>query len=163
MPDRVFSSSDGRFGVRIGQRHLRRLLACCTTALPNETGGILVGHYTPAYDCGLVTSVSGPPGDSAAGRTWFQRGVQGLQGWLEKLWPKKDYYLGEWHFHPHAAAEPSETDISQLAAIAASAEYHCPEPLLLILGGDPRAAWHLRAFVVPRGHALIELPETPQG
>jgi hypothetical protein len=76
---------------------------------------------------------------------------------LEKLWPKKDYYLGEWHFHPHAAAEPSGTDIGQMIEISTSTKYRCPEPLLLILGGDPNGSWHIRVFVFPRGATLLEL------
>jgi integrative and conjugative element protein (TIGR02256 family) len=157
MPDRLFWTEDRRFGLRLGRRETRRMLACCKKAIRNETGGILVGHYTKAHDCAIVTRISGPPLDSAAGTTWFQRGVQGLQRWLEKVWPKKDYYLGEWHFHPFAAAQPSQTDIKQLTEISASVGYHCPEPILLILGGDPSGEWHVRVFVFPRGSQFVEL------
>jgi integrative and conjugative element protein (TIGR02256 family) len=159
MNDRLFYSSDRRFGLRIPDREVARILKFCRTAVPRETGGVFVGAYTPAHDCAVVFEASAAPVDSSAGPTWFRRGVDGLHRWLRRLWSSRKYYLGEWHFHPHAAPNPSSTDIEQLRAIADSSSYSCPEPLLLILGGDPDASYALRAFVYPQGKELIELSE----
>ncbi|HKH36596.1 MAG TPA: Mov34/MPN/PAD-1 family protein [Rubrobacter sp.] len=59
-----------------------------------------------------------------------------MQRWLDGLWRrrKRRYYLGEWHFHPGGAAEPSPTDTEQMAKIMHSASYKCPEPVPLLVG-----------------------------
>ncbi|WP_081436816.1 Mov34/MPN/PAD-1 family protein [Myxococcus xanthus] len=151
-------SEDARFRVRIPAATVSRLLYLCRVAGRLETGGILVGRYSDALDCALVSAASGPPPDSKRGPTWFQRGTRGLQAWLERRWASRgDHYLGEWHFHPHAEPTPSATDLRQLDAIALSTQYRCPEPLLLIVGGDPRDAWSLSGHVVPRSGLPIQL------
>lgn len=153
-----FWSEDRRFGLRVDAEHLQRLLAFCREAGSRETGGILLGIYSEPHDMAVVTEVSGPPPDSARGRTWFRRGVQGLQDRINVLWKdKRHFYLGEWHFHPGAAPNPSPDDIAQMREIAASPRYTCPEPDLLIIGGDPLGGWVPRAFVFPRGTPPVEL------
>lgn len=123
-----------------------------------ETGGIFVGEYSEEGDCALVAAVSGAPADSRAGRAWFYRGVRGLQVWLDRLWHReRKYFLGEWHFHPYAEPTPSGTDKRQLTEIAKASSYHCQEPILVIIGGDPKGEWRIRSFVFPRDHAFVEL------
>jgi len=169
MPDNEYWSRDQRFGMALPERELARMVGFCKRAKGKETGGILVGSYSEKHDCALVGSVSKAPRDSQAGPTWFRRGVSGLQRWLSKLWKSKTYYLGEWHFHPFAAPDPSGTDISEMVGVSKDDRCKCPEPVLVILGGNPAADWQLRAFVFPRGQARVELfpapgdsPATPQ-
>ena len=153
-----FRSADGRFGLTVAPVVLGRILRACRRAGPVETGGVLVGRYTPTHDRAVVTAVSAMPGDSRRGRTWFARGVRGLQGWLDRAWRERGtYYLGEWHFHPLAPPAPSPTDIAQMVAFAEAEGYHCPEPVLLIIGGDPRANWQATAQVFPRECEPVEL------
>ena len=152
-----FRSEDGKFALRLGATQVEVLLEQCRSAGACETGGILAGHYTRNLSVAEVTEVSGPPADSRAGRTWFARGVRGVGEWLGKLWKKKQYYLGEWHYHPSAAPDPSGTDIEQMRLIASSPGYRCPEPLMLIVGGDGVRGFRYRAFVSPRGRVLKEL------
>lgn len=152
-----FRSQDGKFALRFGSAQVEAILERCRSAGVCETGGILAGHYTRNLSVPEVTEVSGPPADSRAGHTWFARGVRGVGGWLGKLWKKKQYYLGEWHFHPFAAPDPSTRDIDQMREIASSPGYHCPEPLMLIVGGDGVRGFRYRAFVSPRGGVLEEL------
>jgi hypothetical protein len=85
--------------------------------------------------------------------------VSGVERWLAKLWsaPQRTYYLGEWHFHPYASPEASATDAAQMRTIATSAGYRCPEPLLLVLGGDPNGDWKLRAYVFPAGSTMVTM------
>ena len=98
--------------------------------------------------------------DSRSGRTWFVRGIRGLQKTIDRLWTRQhEYYLGEWHFHPGGAPDPSQTDIEQVQEIAYSEQYHCPEPVLLIIGGEPSGKWSARSFVFPRHRAYTELLE----
>ncbi|WP_420714962.1 Mov34/MPN/PAD-1 family protein [Corallococcus sp. bb12-1] len=153
-----FRSEDACFQAHLTGDVLRKLLELCRASERHETGGILVGRYSEALDCAQVRRVSDPPSDSARGRTWFERGTQGLQAWIDRCWSSdRDHYLGEWHFHPFAAPTPSGPDIRQLKAIAHAPGYGCPEPLLLIVGGDPAGAWSISVHVVPRGAEAVAL------
>lgn len=162
MNDREFWSSDRRFGLRIPAKEVERMVRLCKKAKGNETGGVIAGSYSDDQRCANVTSISEAPPDSKAGGTWFSRGVQGVQRWLDGFWRTKAYYVGEWHFHPFAAPDPSGTDISEMQDIAVTDSFKCPEPVLIILGGDPNGAWRLRAFVFPRGRNYLELAEVQQ-
>lgn len=131
-----FWSSDKRFGVRLNLYHLARMILKCQQSYPNETGGILVGFYNTKLDCAEIAYVFFETPDSKKGRTWFIRGIFGLQNKLDKLWlHKKVYYLGEWHFHPNGTANPSQVDVNQMFNISSSSKIHCPEPILLIFAG----------------------------
>ncbi|MFP5286181.1 MAG: Mov34/MPN/PAD-1 family protein, partial [Thermoanaerobaculia bacterium] len=134
------------------KEQLRDMLAFCRSASHSETGGLLIGRYSEPRDLAKVSVVTGPTRDSAGGRTWFQRGVAGLQDLLLHHWSRRnEYYLGEWHSHPWASPTPSGTDGIQMMGIASSKAYRCPEPVLLIVGGDPWGRWTLHARVYRRG------------
>jgi len=133
------------------------MLIACKDAGTHETGGIIVGYYNENLDCAIVIDVSLPPLDSKFGRFLFYRGVNRLQSWLETLWKRKEYYLGEWHFHPFASAKPSLKDKIQMEKIAKSKKYGCPEPVLLVLGGDPQKNWIINAYICDKGKSFIEL------
>src|SRR5262249_3629493 len=89
----------------------------------------------------------------------FERGVDGLAAWLATLWraPRKTYYLGEWHYHPHASPDASPQDRAQMITFSRNLAYACPEPLLVIVGGDPDGAWDARAYVFPVREGCISL------
>lgn len=158
MPALDFWSDDRSFGLHVGEAQLRNILWLCNRSGIYETGGILAGHYTDAHDCAVVTAISGPTADSYSGRTTFYRGTHGLQQWLDHLWRSEGhYYLGEWHYHPSAPARPSLTDMRQIRVIGGAPQYSCPEPVLLIIGGDIACIWEARAFVCPRVDDVIEL------
>jgi len=158
MPDLNFCSLDRRFGLSVPSRVVDGILSVCGPAGPSETGGVLVGHYSKRHDCALVTSFSGPPSDSKAGPTWFERGVTGIGTWLKSLWIKQaDYYLGEWHFHPGGAPVMSPRDIEEMSSISRSRIYKCPEPVLLIIGGIVPDKWHPGAYVFPKSGTYLEL------
>lgn len=158
MADLELWASDRRFGLKIPDAVVQHMLKQCQRAYPFETGGIFVGYYSDTCDCAVVTAASKAPRDSRSGRTWFERGVQGMQRWLDRLWQKhRHYYLGEWHFHPGAAPQPSPTDRDQMQRIAASHQYHCPEPVLLIIGGNPPHHWTSAAYVFVRHARPISL------
>ncbi len=154
-----FRSEDGRFGLTLEPRHVRALLRLAQRAGRQETGGVLAGYYSDALDCAHVTRVSPPPRDSKAGGARFERGTAGLRQWLQRLWtgPRMAYYLGEWHFHPHASPEPSAQDCAQMFALAENEIARCPEPILLIIGGDPHGEWQVRALVFLRGRQQVRL------
>jgi integrative and conjugative element protein (TIGR02256 family) len=156
-------SPDRRFGIHLPRRYLRILLEYAAKDYPKETGGILLGSYTPSLELAVVTEVTGPPDDSRKGRFGFWRGVRGLQSLVGRLWKERQYYLGEWHVHPDGPPVPSGTDEEQMRAIAESPVYQCPEPLLLILGytREPRnERWSAGLYVFPRGMRPVALTAT---
>jgi integrative and conjugative element protein (TIGR02256 family) len=151
-------SQNGRFGLRMGATQTNALLDACASAGSHETGGLLIGTYSERHECAIVTLVSGPAPDSRSGPTWFHRGTRGVQHLLDRYWRRRTgFYLGEWHFHPHAAPMPSSVDHRSMGRIARSPLYNCPEPVLLILGGDPRGTWSVSALVCPRDADPIPL------
>jgi len=157
-----FRSEDGRFGLTVPERALADLRRFCEAAQAVETGGILVGFYTPSGDSAVVTRVTGPPMDSKAGSTWFQRGTDAVNEQLVGFWGKGEFYLGEWHFHPDGAPPvPSDQDCKQLQEIAASKQYHCPEPILAVASLLTKGDLSLAAFVFPRRRTRMALSELP--
>jgi integrative and conjugative element protein (TIGR02256 family) len=152
----LFRSGDRKLGVLVNTADVATLLRICADAADLETGGVLVGRYAADGETAVVTTIGKPPDDSRAGRTWFERGVRGVASWLAELWSRRErtYYLGEWHFHPQAAPTASNDDKRQLLSISRNAAYKCPEPVMLIIGGDPRGDWSARAYVTAGGRFL---------
>ncbi|WP_371827342.1 Mov34/MPN/PAD-1 family protein [Deinococcus sp. QL22] len=137
---------------------VRTLLRLCTAALPNETGGILAGHYTARHEMAHVRAVLPAPADSLIGRSTFERGTTGTRAWLDQLWRERGlYYLGEWHSHPHASPDPSPQDRQTMRNKSLIQAYACPEPLLLIIGGDPQGQWQAATWVFPQWEPNVEL------
>lgn len=162
MGDFVSWSGDGEFGLRISSAKLSAVIQACRRAEGSETGGILIGHYTPLFDCAIITEITGPTEDSKSGRNWFFRGIKGLQPLLVSLWSNShEYYMGEWHFHPGGKASPSAADTKQMKEIATSEGYQCPEPILLILAGDREL--DVKAYVYPKGTEAIQVEPPIRG
>ncbi len=153
-------TSDCMYSLAIGAEVLNLLYSMCVKAGHFETGGVLIGRYSPDLTTALVLEATLPPSDSRRGTSWFNRGIAGLHEMLDRRWHSKNrsYYVGEWHFHPAAYVEPSEKDFAQMYRICSDPKYRCPEPVLLILGrqsiGQERS---VRAFVFPRGERYAEL------
>ena len=75
-------------------------------ALPNETGGVLIGRLDRQRQVVYVTDVWKSPDDSYATRTGFSRGLAGLENriaMMEKDTNEYLHYVGEWHSHPPSA------------------------------------------------------------
>jgi integrative and conjugative element protein (TIGR02256 family) len=133
-----FWSTDFQFGLKMRHSQINKIAGICKSICGKEIGGILTGYYTHNLDCAVVTMVSGPPSDSKSTRNRFYRGILGLQEMLDRLWEKeRHYYLGEWHFHPDNEPSPSPDDILQMMKIAGAPKFHCPEPVLLLVGYNP--------------------------
>jgi len=152
-----FRSPDQRYGIDLHGKIVDRVLAACAGTGRCETGGIIVGSYNRERTCAIVSDVGSSPQDSLAGASWYSRGVKGVQQWLNSLWWDRRYYLGEWHFHPFGVAVPSDVDVCQMLDIAGDPLYSCPEPILVIVGGDPHTDWHVGAFQFLRGRDWFPL------
>ncbi|WP_425400161.1 Mov34/MPN/PAD-1 family protein [Aeoliella sp.] len=150
-------TTDKKFGVKLNPKALRELLRHAQSAGTLETGGIAMGRYSECHTYATVDLFTGPPPDSQHGPMTFLRGTSGLQRLVAKLWrSERRYYLGEWHYHPHASAQPSGTDLSQMKTIANDEKYATPEPLLFIVGGDPNSEWELRVYLAFRNRDQLE-------
>jgi integrative and conjugative element protein (TIGR02256 family) len=151
---------DGSYGLRIERIAMRELDRMCRDTGDTETGGILVGVYSPDRAVAIVREATAPPSDSRRGHSWFKRGVEGLRELLAHRWraTNRTHYLGEWHFHPAQVVVPSSRDFSQMVQIAHATDYHCKEPVLVILGfTEHSGARPLRAFVCPMGETPKEI------
>ena len=133
----------------------------CSEAGLIETGGVLIGRYNKTHNMALITRIYGPPADSQKGQNTFVRGTKGLQQLIDKLWRVNEYYLGEWHFHPRGTARPSPIDVRQMRRISASDEHHCPEPILIVVGGNPPFDWEAAAYVFQRDREVVRLGQLP--
>lgn len=152
-------SSCGRYGLRISSQIMSKILRFCRMSAQTETGGILVGYYTRRRDCAIVTDCSAPPVDSVCKRTIFHRGIEGLQQWILGLWNLKyrRYYIGEWHFHVLSSSTPSQIDVEQIKSTSEKVTYRCPEPIMVIVGGDASKDWSCKSFVYSQKEGLMEL------
>ncbi len=158
--DLKFRTRDMRFGLSLDESVVRKILLLCRQSEGVETGGILVGHYSKNHDWATVTDLSGPPADSRQGRAFFHRGVKGLQKWINELWSMKQrYFLGEWHYHPFASPEASADDERQMKDHSENIQLMCPEPIMLIVGGNPNGLWLTKAYVFPKGTSLCLMTE----
>lgn len=158
MCDLLLRSGDHRFGLFLKGYLLVEGLKECSDSASKETGGVLVGYYTPNHDCAVVTALSGPPKDSVRGARFFDRGTRGIQRWISRLWREHRYfYLGEWHYHPAGAAVPSNDDREQMQEFSKDRKLRCPKPILLIIGGNPNGAWTASAYVFPADKDCVPL------
>ncbi|MCW7077249.1 MAG: Mov34/MPN/PAD-1 family protein [Candidatus Syntrophoarchaeum sp.] len=153
-----FISSDKRFELCLPGELMNQVLARCSAAGSYETGGILVGKYSKNQRVAEVTAISDSPEDSVEGPTVFIRGIRGIYRWLQTLWRSSShYYLGEWHFHPGLHTKPSTLDMGTMTDIARAEAYKCPEPILLIVGGNETHGWFFYTQVTTRDGAIVEL------
>jgi len=152
-----FASIENNFGLTIFAPEIRIMLEYCCNSSGAETGGILIGRYSQEHNMAIVTRISGPPKDSKSGSFFFVRGIKGLQSMLNRLWRRNEYYIGEWHFHPYAAPIPSSTDHKQMIEFSRDKNMKCPEPILLIIGGDPKVDWFMKVIVYPKCQDALDL------
>lgn len=156
--DLKFLSDDSRYGLIVEHKVIQNMLSICTASKALEVGGIIIGTYDLENRYALVSRILSAPIDSLRGKNWFHRGVYGLQSLLDRYWiQSRKYYLGEWHFHPYSSAIASSLDVKQMTSISTTNNYNCPEPIMIILGGNPKRDWEMRAYVFPRNKMWVEL------
>lgn len=160
MNKKVFYHDSLPYCVTFEESSIQQMLQLCQEKKPLETGGILIGLYSEDRTTANIRNISGPPQGSRHGRRSFYRGAKNLASWLSELWTSTgEFYLGEWHFHPASWPIPSPTDIEQMKCIAKDAKYHCPEPILFIVGGDPDKQWYSSCHIFPNGNSILKLNE----
>ncbi len=109
-----------------------------TDALPNETGGSLMGIIDyEAKHIALVHTLAPPP-DSMGTPSGFVRGTRGLRRRLEEAQQRSGgqvRYVGEWHSHPRGvSASPSVTDIAQIKDLSVMLDVDDLPAVSMIIG-----------------------------
>ncbi len=152
-----FRSDNQRFQVVMAECAVQGMVGSCIEAGRKETGGILIGRLEDDGQTARIVEATPRPRDSKFGWFWFRRGTAGLGKLLEERWHSGLHYLGEWHYHPDGSCEPSGADYVAMAAIAGDSRYQSPEPILAILGGNPRDRWAISVTVLPIGERPCRL------
>lgn len=115
--------------------HLKQLRLA---ALPNETGGVLLGFHD--FNVGAIVLVDAlpAPSDSRSNPGSFERGTAGLMQAVQEASARTAGivgYVGEWHSHPPGhSATPSRDDLVQLAEISLGMHGDGLPALQLIVG-----------------------------
>jgi integrative and conjugative element protein (TIGR02256 family) len=132
---------------------LESMRAEADRSAPNETGGLLVGYWSG--DTAVVVSTIGPGPRAKHRRTWFEPDGEWQNAELARVYEvsgRVHTYVGDWHSHPGARAEMSETDRATMFAIAADADARAPRAITVILGGA--SPWDVRAWH-PDGERVV--------
>ncbi|MFC7053049.1 ThiF family adenylyltransferase [Hansschlegelia quercus] len=111
-------SKIGDWGITLPRSLAEELDRKRADALPNETGGPLIGMIDQEARHITVAHVLPPPPDSVASPTGFERGTDGLHRSIEEAQARSGgqvRYVGEWHSHPKgSSADPSVIDLAQI-------------------------------------------------
>lgn len=134
--DLLFINTETNLKINLPDDQINILHLFCDESNPYETGGILIGKYSDDSLTAHISEISNSPNDSVKKKTIFKRGVKGLQKRLDALWKDSYYYLGEWHYHPNSLPTPSSSDIKQMVSLSQNKKLNCPEPILIIIGGN---------------------------
>jgi hypothetical protein len=117
--------------------HLKALRAA---ALPNETGGVLLGYHDFNVRGIVLVDALPAPSDSGASPGSFERGTVGLLKAVQEASARTAGivgYVGEWHSHPPGhSASPSRDDLIQLVEISLGMHDDGLPALQLIVGED---------------------------
>ena len=153
----TYVSDNREFTIEIDSILLEECFLECNKSSNYETGGILIGNYSDDMRTAVIRSVSKAPIDSKRGKASFKRGIKGLIDVLNKAWAESgDYYLGEWHYHPNNSSKPSRTDVQQMNELSRNRRLKCPEPILLIIGGNNIVGWNISLHVF-KNNITVEL------
>lgn len=153
----VFYNSDTNLQIELSNEQLDLLHKLCEESNPYETGGIIIGKYSDDGLTAHISEISNSPVDSVKKKALFKRGIKGLQKRLDTLWKDGYYYLGEWHYHPNSLPNPSGSDIKQMISLSQNNKLNCPEPILVIIGGN-KENW-LQTVIVIAKETIISFDE----
>jgi integrative and conjugative element protein (TIGR02256 family) len=119
---------------------LEKVRALRETAMPAETGGVLVGYHDLNEGLLYVVDALEAPPDSMGTPESFERGVKGLRTRVEQIGRHsvgQIVYLGEWHSHPPGyTSQESDKDVWQLLYLGDVLRAEDLPALMLIVAED---------------------------
>ena len=59
-----------------------------------------------------------------------------------------------WHYHPNASSKSSKVDDMQMIKFSNNKKLNCPEPILIIIGGNP-SKWSLNSYIYKNNEKII--------
>lgn len=117
---------------------LADLAAQRAARLPNETGGVLLGHVDVWRRVVYVVDAIPSPPDSEEWPTLYIRGAAGLASAVEHAnaaTAGQVHYIGEWHSHPRGIPPlPSRDDMQVFAWITTALDADDLPAVMMILG-----------------------------
>jgi len=117
-----------------------QLLQEADRALPDETGGALIGYWAGSAEVVVTESIQAGP-NAVHRADAFEPDWEFQQNEIARYYMasgRLHTYLGDWHTHPHGLLRLSRRDRRTLNLIAAHVEARAPKALMLLLaGGHP--------------------------
>ena len=143
----------GVFASNLGMTSWRRYWICAASPATWKLAGSSLVRYNDAHDTALVTGSGVRQKTLSGDGPAFGEEPKACNSNLTH-WKSREYYLGEWHYHPREAGQPSKGDNRQMVRIAESLDYNTPEPVLIVVGGSD---WEVLAHVFPLHSTAIGL------
>lgn len=136
----VHTTRSNEWTIIYDSAFLQTLKQMRSAALPNETGGSLVGVTDFQAKTIVIVDAIPAPLDSDASPSHFKRGEEGQFEALENVRERTAGivgYLGEWHSHPHGyTAQPSEDDRRLLDTLHRKMRVEGLPAVMLIVAND---------------------------
>lgn len=110
-----------RWLVRLSHKAYHFIQTQMLEALPDETGGILVGFIHFKRKVIYVTRALAPPPDSIGFPYAFKLGIRDVPEQLEMIYQRTGgviHYVGEWHSHPCGDEQLSASDRTAVKQIS---------------------------------------------
>ena len=161
-PVRCFRQQVGEWSLILDGKLLENLAALRSAKLPNETGGVLIGHYDLDRQTVYVVDTIPSPPDSAEWPTLYIRGSEGLLAQVQAVSDRTGgqlEYVGEWHSHPDGCATlPSDDDLLVFAWLTQHMSVAGLPALMAIVGQHGTSSWYLGEMVRTGGWSVNPQP-----
>ena len=139
MADKWITYEQGGWKIELSLSLLGEMRTDREKALPNETGGVLIGAYDITRKRIYVVYQVRAPEDSISSPTSFIRGCANLPERLKYIHETtldNLTYIGEWHSHPSVNTQRSTDDVKLHKAIVGYNRENCLPGCMMILGTD---------------------------
>ncbi len=118
--------------------------------LPNETGGVFIGHFDTAASVAYIVDTIPAPPDSKEYPIHYIRGSAGLRSHVEGIKARTAtmlHYMGEWHSHPDGySCMPSKDDQTVFSWLTRWMQID-GYPGLMLIAGETAEAWFIGEMV----------------
>ncbi|PUE64130.1 Mov34/MPN/PAD-1 family protein [Arcobacter caeni] len=137
FPPVILKEDTYNMQVRVSSRVIDMIKEESKKHLPNETGGILIGHISLVNRTFTIVDFIDAPEDSKRSSSYFELGTIGLKDKIESYEIKTNgllTYIGTWHSHPLGGG-PSGTDKRMKEKLMKDRE-NCPSVCLIYSSGN---------------------------
>lgn len=137
LPPVILNESTYNMQVRVSPRVIDMIKEETKRHLPNETGGVLVGHISLVNRTFTIVDFIDAPEDSKRSPSYFELGRLGLKDKIESYEIKTNgllTYIGTWHSHPLGGGA-SITDKRMKEKLTKDRK-NCPSVCLIYSNGD---------------------------